>query len=410
MKQSYKRILLSIIAVLACVSVYAQEGEIGTCISFRQGQSRIDPNYNGNKAKLDQIVSTLDSIQRQEAIVITSIEFSGAASPEGSAAINRKLSRLRLSEVENYIRQRVNLPDSLISRNDNYIAWDQLIAQVEQSDIANKDAIIEVLKTDYDMAIDPLGYEVDGRIVALKKMDNGVTWRTLYNRYFSQMRNAYATTISFKIHTIPNVNIVADIPPRSMFPTMDVAQADVRGQRPPLHLYLKTNAIGWAMGVSNFAVEIDMGKRWSFQLPIYYSAVNYFTSTIKFRTFAVQPEVRYWFSGNMNDKVFLGAHFGLAYYNFALNGKYRIQDKDGDYPALGGGLSLGYRMPISQSGRWKMEFSVGAGVYSLKYDKFYNTDSTSQGELSHTIEKTWFGIDHAAVSFSYMFNLKRKSK
>lgn len=410
MKKTYTRFLLTLVALCTVFGVSAQEQNVEICISFRQGQSRIDPNYNGNQAKLNQIVTLLDSITAQNSIVITEVAFSGAASPEGSAAINRKLSRLRLAEVENYVRQRVDIPDSLIVRNDNYIAWEQLIDEVAQSDLENKEEVIRILGTDYGTATDYAGYEVDGRIPALKKMDNGTTWRTLYNRYFSQMRNAYATSISFTIRTIPNVNITAEIEPRESFPVMDIAKADTYNARPTRHLYLKTNAIGWGMGVSNFAVEIDMGKRWSAQLPIYYSAVNYFTSTIKFRTFCIQPELRYWFSGNMNDKFFLGAHFGMAYYNFALDGKYRIQDKNGDKPALGGGLSVGYRMPIGKSERWKLEFSLGAGVYSLKYDKFYNTDSTPNGELAHTIKKTWFGLDHAAVSFSYMFNLKRKNK
>ena len=164
------------------------------------------------------------------------------------------------------------------------------------------------------------------------------------------------------------------------------------------------------MSVANVAVEVDFAKHWSAQLPIYYSGVNYFTQTLKFRTFCIQPEVRYWFSGNMNDKFFLGAHAGMAYYNYALDGQYRIQDKDGKRPALGGGLSIGYRLPISKNGRLKMEFTVGGGVYSLKYDKFYNTQSTSQGEKAETIDKIWYGVDHAAISFSYMFNLKRKNK
>ena len=52
---------------------------------------------------------------------------------------------------------------------------------------------------------------------------------------------------------------------------------------------------------------------------------NYFKETIKFRTLAIMPESRYWISEN-NDGFFAGAHFGLAYYNFAFNGKYRYQD------------------------------------------------------------------------------------
>ncbi len=40
---------------------------------------------------------------------------------------------------------------------------------------------------------------------------------------------------------------------------------------------------------------------------------------------------------------------GLAYYNFAFNGKYRYQDHLRQTPALGGGLSIGYRLPLKST-------------------------------------------------------------
>lgn len=172
-------------------------------------------------------------------------------------------------------------------------------------------------------------------------------------------------------------------------------------------LYVKTNALGLGLAIANAAVEIDLCKHWSLNLPVYYSAWDYFTETIKFRTLAVQPEIRYWFSEKnpVNDGWYLGAHFGLAYYNIATDGEYRTQDHDGTSPALGGGLAVGYRMPISKNNRWKMEFSIGAGAYKLHHDKFRNYHN---GLLVNTEKKTYIGIDQASVSFSYTFDLKRK--
>jgi hypothetical protein len=170
---------------------------------------------------------------------------------------------------------------------------------------------------------------------------------------------------------------------------------------------LKTNAIGLGMGIANVAAEIDLAKHWSFSLPIYYSAWNYFKSTIKFRTLAVQPEFRYWLS-KYNDGFFAGAHVGLAYYNFAFDGDYRYQDHNRKTPALGGGVNVGYRLPISKNHRWRVEFLLGAGVYLLHYDKFHNTPNTKDGLMVESIKKTYWGIDQAAVSFSYTFDLKKR--
>ena len=172
-------------------------------------------------------------------------------------------------------------------------------------------------------------------------------------------------------------------------------------------LHVKTNTIGLGLGIANVAVEIDLAKHWSFSLPVYYSAWDYFKTTLKFRTLAVQPEVRYWLSKH-NEGFFAGGHFGFGYYNLAFDGDYRYQDHNRETPAIGGGVNVGYRLPISKNHRLRVEFSLGAGVYPLHYDKFYNTPNTKDGLMIESIKKTYWGIDQAAVSFSYTFDLKKR--
>ena len=70
------------------------------------------------------------------------------------------------------------------------------------------------------------------------------------------------------------------------------------------------------MLIGHIAVEMDLAKHWSFALPVYYSALNFFTSDMKFRTLCFQPEVRYWLDEN-NQGWFGGAHLGLAWFNYA---------------------------------------------------------------------------------------------
>ena len=71
---------------------------------------------------------------------------------------------------------------------------------------------------------------------------------------------------------------------------------------------------------------------------------------------------------------------------------------------LGGGQSVGYRCAVSKSRHWSAELILGAGVYDLHYDIFYNVPN---GKLIDTQRKTYFGIDNAAVNISYRFDLKR---
>lgn len=411
-----------LILLLFCTSLaHSQERRTEVCFEFRVNSMTIDSTYSDNAARMREIITFLQNVRQDSTTHIAEVSFRGAASPEGSYQLNRKLARGRLSVLERLVRQEIDIPDSIITRDDNYIPWDYLKSQIERSDLQDRDSVLAILEeearlTDYHHA----GTHIDNRIVKLKRLDGGKVWQQMNRLYFSRMRNAYAVIVTYKEEippvrepiTVPAITEVEPEPaiePEKAEPdTVTVAEPVIPAiEEWHRHLHLKTNALGWGLAIANVAVEVDLVKHWSFTLPVYYSAWDYFKSTVKFRTFALQPEFRYWLS-ECNDGFFAGAHFGLAYYNLATNDDYRYQDHSRETPALGGGVSIGYRLPIGKSDRWRMEFSLGAGVYSLHYDKFHNTPRTKDGLMVESVKKTYWGIDQAAVSFSYTFDLKRK--
>lgn len=166
---------------------------------------------------------------------------------------------------------------------------------------------------------------------------------------------------------------------------------------------VKTNALGWAMATGNVAVELDLAENWSVNLPVYYSGFDYFTETLKFRTFTFQPEIRYHFPSVAG--LFMGAHLGLGWFNVAY-GDWRIQDTG--RPAYGGGLGVGYRIPFRNNPRWSVEFTLGAGAYDAEYDRFYN--ESNGPEDAANLRKLFFGIDNASVTFSYSIDLKKEGR
>ena len=412
-----KKYYITLIFLLFCAVVtYAQDRRTEILVDFRVNSTVIDSTYSDNAVRMQEIIDFLHNIRRDSTINIVEVSFCGAASPEGSDQLNRRLARGRLTALENLVRKEVDIPDSLITRNDSYIPWNYLKKQIEDSDIIRTDEVIAILNessllVDYHYP----NLHIDSRVVKLQKLDNGKVWQQMNKLFFGQMRNASVVFITYKkeLPAVQEPIIVQDTVVAE--PSTEIAPdttAIVETIIPKIEewnrkLYLKTNALFWGMGMTNVSAEIDLAKHWSFALPVTYSAWNYFTSTVKFRTLAVQPEFRYWFNEN-NQKFFIGAHFGYAQYNVAVDGNYRYQDHDGKSPALGGGVSVGYRMPISKSDKWHIEFSLGAGVYSLHYDKFYNTPNTKDGLMIESVKKTYWGIDQAAVSFSYSFDLKKK--
>ncbi len=403
-----KRCCISLILLLLCFGVVsAQERRTEIMVDFRVNSTCIDTSYRNNAERISRLVALLKNIQADRSVRILDVSFCGAASPEGSYEWNRQLADGRLKALERLVRSKVEIPDSIITHDDSYIPWEHLAGMVRESDIRYKDEILEIIRS-RAVIVEYYGERsIDSRVLRLKALAGGKVWREMLRRFFVPMRNAGVVMITLQRELpviVPPVTAlrVPDIQPL-LVDSVPMPQAE--GWRP--NLSFKTNVPALGMAIANAAVEIDLCRRLSFNLPVYYSAWNYFSSTVKFRTLAFQPEIRYWLSAcNLcNDGWFVGAHFGLAYYNIATDGGFRTQDHDGKSPALGGGLAVGCRLPIGGSRRWKMEFSIGAGAYALHYDKFHNYKN---GLLVSTEKKTYIGIDQASVSFSYSFGLKRK--
>ena len=413
-----KNCCISLVFLLCTLGVYGQEKRIEVCVDFRVNKTNLDSSFSGNAMRVQEIISFLQEIRQDSTVRIVEVSFCGAASPEGSYQLNRKLAQGRLSSLEKLVRQEVEIPDSVITRNDSYIPWDILKSLVKDSELTHKEEVLAILDEESRLVdYHHPNTHIDNRIVKIKQLDEGRVWQQINRQFFSSMRNACTVIVTYRDELQTEPEVISQ-PVESEVKTESEPAPVVVPEPEPVpeiitgtegwnrQLHVKTNAIGLAMAIANAGVEVDLAPHWSFTLPVYYSAWDYFKSTIKFRTFAVQPEFRYWFSEN-NHKFFIGAHFGYAQYNIAVDGNYRYQDHDGKSPALGGGVSVGYRMPISKNDKWHIEFTLGAGAYRLHYDRFYNVNN---GKLMDTHKKTYCGVDNAAVNISYRFNLNKRKK
>lgn len=406
-----------VLTLLWASAAYSQENRSEVMVDFRVNSTRIDPTYGNKAERIREITGMLQGILNDTTVEVTRLSFCGVASPEGSYEWNRQLANGRMKALETLVRSKIEVSDSIITYDDNYIAWDYLAERVSESEMAHKHEILSILGEKPEIVKYRNGRNIDSRIPKLQRLDGGRVWDELFRRFFSPMRNASMVIVTFKQVSPPPVVVpepVIEEVEVSADTTEAVLPAPVIVDTVPdptpavkewgRKLYVKTNALGLGLAIANTAVEIDLCRHWSFNLPVYYSAWNYFKSTVKFRTAMIQPEIRYWFRDD-NDGWYAGGHIGIGHYNVATNGEYRTQDHEGKSPALGGGLAVGYRLPISGNKRWKMEFSIGAGAYKLHHDKFRNYHN---GLLVYTEKKTYVGIDQAAVSFSYTFDLKKK--
>ena len=370
----------------------------------------LDSTFVDNSSRILSIYDFLDQVKNDSMLHITGVDFRGTASPDGPYEFNVWLSENRLANFKELINDYVNIPDSLIRAQSSAIPWDEFRERVAADpNVPHQQKVLEIIDEGPKLVEWYNNRHIDARLVKLKLLDKGKVWDYLKSPILRDLR--YGDAVFYYEYRLPfplyePLKTEAYQPSLMLMPLPALPVQETYTWIP--NIYLKTNLIGWAMGSVNLGAEFDLGPHWSFTLPVYYCAWDYFKSTIKFRNFTVQPEFRYWPNAQgYNHGFFIGAHFGMMAYNFAVGGSTRYQDYRGKTPALGGGIGLGYRKAISKNQRWHIEFTAGAGIYRLDYSKFHNTPDVKDGQWYARKRKTFYGLDQAAITISYSFPLNK---
>lgn len=403
-------------AAFAHTSSPAQEAD--TCIEvveatatiqFRISNSRINPALGDNAAELANMDSVIAAVNADTTALVSRVTVSGSASPEGPESLNIRLSHLRAKALKNHYSSFLDNLEVPVDYNYAGPNWEGLRQLVlDDETVPDRFDIINIIDS-----------EAANRLQKLKRLSGGATYRWLLKNLYPKLRSS-TLEVEYTLPCIPDLYEEGKIFPDEVFSVVDFIEEDtivstdinlpadtIAPEDPYIRrLYFKTNAAAWAMAISNLAFEIDIIPHLSVTLPLYYSAWEYGSEHVKFRTCAFEPEVRGWLRPD-NSGLFAGAHFGVAQYNMAIGGPYRFQDHNGHSPALGGGLSLGYRCFLGHSRHWMMEFTVGAGVYHLNYDVFDNS-SVRYGRKLYQRHKAFTGIDNVGITFIYALPLNRK--
>lgn len=446
-----RKMVVIIIALVVCMGKVSAQTEIDSLtIFFRQGIGTYDPNFKQNRQQMDAFAKRMSTLlgDKNYRFMKISYVYTASTSPEGSYTRNVSLAKERAASISNLLHKHLNFGDkekelNLFSEN-----YEELRALVADSYMPYRAEVLHILDNySTQTTKSENGNYINPCKSALMALHNGEAWRYMEKNLFPLLRHfsikvVFEDDLAYIQPAVERQMLVSEEetpmlvtyfadPNVEYLEFIDVADeklAQIQFEQLPHvatieqtaaiqvaeminvpQISIKTNGIGWAMGISNLALEIDLAKRFSFNLPVYYSGINYFAETTKFRIFGVYPEFRYWFTDN--DGLFIGAHAGFAYFNFALgkNSAYRYQDAGGTKPAMGGGLNVGYRMPLSKKHpRWKVEFSLGAGVYDVNYDKFINEKGGLK--VQGTFHKTAIAVDNVGVSFSYSFDIKKRNR
>lgn len=406
-----RKILILIVGVLLSSAAWAQEVsplrvEKRYTFYFRVNSDKIDEEYMGNSETIARMQEELAMVL-ESPDMIDSLILKSTSSPEGSVERNRALAQQRSKSARALVEglfpgiDRSRMKIGFQEDED----WDGLEVLVERDTLLDgRDRILKILRA---------SSTVEERKEKLRRLDRGKIYNNLIKKYYNDLRYCNVQ-VRVVLKTPESSNLVKEVTFVAPSQPLKVVWPKAAPEVPSFHrhLTLKTNTLGWVLGEQNIAIEVDLAKHLSLSVPFYYSGgFDYFKETIKFRGIVLQPELRYFpkLAEDMtNNGFFVGAHFGLGWYNFAVNTDYRVQDHGGNRPAFGGGLGVGYAMKFKKNPRWGMEFVLGAGVYDVLYDTFYNENNGPYNEKA--VHDVWFGIDNAAVSFTYNFDLKKGGK
>ncbi len=373
-------------------------------IDFVINRSDINPAFSDNAGSISAMDSLFNESSSDSTISIRSVSFRGAASPDGGLNLNRALSERRMNSLKNFVSGRYALPDSVLSAQGSEIPWNTFRSLVATTPFAGSERVLEII----NQGDDNNAADVNRRLALLRTHNSGRTWRLLAGEFFPRLRLASMTVE--RLQTIPRPTPgpeICEAEPEEpveaevVEEAVEVAPEPSPAARCHRSWHASTNVLAWTLGLTNLMGEYDFGCHWSVGLSLYYSGWNYAKATRKFRAFIFRPELRWW-PGEGHRGLFVDGHIQMAAYNFALPGwEYRIQDVGGRHPALGGGIGVGYRLPLGRSGRWAAEAAIGAGVYHREYNRFVNEEN---GALVDRRERTFFGLDNVSVSVVYNFN------
>lgn len=425
----FKGLIVSSLVLLYGITAFGQESRKEFCVEFPVGSSKLDTSYGDNAARLSEVESFLEGIQNDSTCELVEVIFCGYASPEGGYARNIELAGGRTESLEHYVRERVSLPDSIVTIAEGVIAWEPLAILAEASDMPHREEALNVLRNVPVFTYDSKGVLVDSRKKQLMDLQYGRTWHYMYDHFFCHVRSAVAIFVTIhKIEELPKEpEVVVDEPleppvdttvfvesgDTSVVEPVDTSAveqiteaAETLEIRKPFYMAIKTNMLYDVAAIPNIGVEFYLGKRWSIGGDWMYGWWNKDSKHKYWRFYGGELAVRKWFGKKAEEKPLQGHHLGLYgqmfTYDFEWKGKGYMGGEPGgtlwDEMNYAAGVEYGYSLPIAK--RLNIDFAVGVGYWGGKYYEYIPLDGHYVWQSTN--RRNWIGPTKAEVTLVWL--------
>lgn len=371
-------------------------------VIFKVGKSDLPANDQTLQELREKVFPQIS----RDSLKVVRVRMQGSASPEGPEPVNKRLAENRAKALYDFVGNYLQIPqgDSL-----------QLVTEMEDYNSLYKrmmqdgDPDCERVKQLYDAYMPNQDYANLKR--ALQKIDGGRLWRRMLVSYFPSLRSARMIIVcQRKPVPEPPVEVVPPVEPQPVVPVVvQPTEPETWVERYPRRelLSIKTNLLMYGVympgydkwcPIPNIAIE-------------YYPLRGHFTYGASFdcpwwqnywghKYFQVrnyQVEARYYI--RRGDIELRPEGQGAAFKGFYLQGYGHValygicfdERRGWVGEGIGGGLGLGYVLPISKKGHWKLEFSLQAGVFFTGYDPYQYENPVNPAYQDHLYYYDWKG-------------------
>ena len=115
-------------------------------VYFQQGKSKFDPIFKENVWRLSELSNRVKQLQRDSLARIERVQVIGAASPEGSQEINRRLTHERARSILEYIRPHLQFEEENFEVAFNQLDWVYLESLVrDDAGVPYRDEVLRLI-------------------------------------------------------------------------------------------------------------------------------------------------------------------------------------------------------------------------------------------------------------------------
>ena len=378
-------------------------------LEFPQGKSNILKNMGANDSTLLKIREMARDINNPDSLrQLRHISVVGAASPEGSVAINHRLSCQRADNIFGYLSDYTDIPDSLTSFSFLGRDWPGLLQLVNADDnVPYREDVISLI---HEIINNHPNTGENNNLQKLQALHGGIPYAYMYTKLFPELRKS-----SLIFDYYPGIPLITT---PNYTPSLYLGITDITMSPLPLpianctkcsrnfYMDLRTNMLFDILILPNIGAEFYLGKNWSIVGNWMYGWWDKDNIHRYWRAYGGDLGVRYWFGRKAAEKPLTGHHVGVyggaITYDFEFGGKGYMGGKPGhnlwDRCNWFGGIEYGYSLPIAR--RLNIDFTIGLGYLGGKLLEYEPEDGHYVWQKTKRIH--WFGPTKAEVSLVWL--------